>query len=105
MIMRTLLSNAAAIWLALESAGAPLAELRRSEPQSVIVWRRHAGATFRPLCPAEATIWDAVSAGTSVGPLRGMWAARDCGSVTGYLSTWAAEGLLGLAPALGVPTE
>jgi Putative DNA-binding domain len=91
----TLLSNAAPIWLALESASPPLSELRCSEPQSVIVWRRHATATFRPLCPAEATIWDAASAGTSVRTLRGMWAARDGSSVAGYLSTWAAEGLLG----------
>jgi hypothetical protein len=91
----TLLSHAAAIWLALESASPPPSELRCSEPQSLIVWRRHATATFRPLCPAEATIWDAASAGTSVRTLRGMWAARGCSSVTGYLSTWAEEGLLG----------
>ena len=91
----TLLSNAAAIWLALESASPPLSELRCSEPQSLIVWRRHATATFRPLCPVEATIWDAASAGTSVRTLRGMSAARDGSSVTRYLSTWAAEGLLG----------
>lgn len=88
-------SNAPAIWLALESASPPPAELRCSEPQSVIVWRRHATATFRPLCPAEATIWDAASAGTSVRTLYGMSAARDRSSVTGYLSIWAAEGLLG----------
>ena len=91
----TLLSNAAAIWLALESASPPLSELRCSEPQSVIVWRRHATATFRPLCPVEAAIWDAASAGTSVRTLCGMSAARDGSSVARYLSTWAAEGLLG----------
>jgi hypothetical protein len=91
----TLLSNAAAIWLALESASPPLSELRCSEPQSVIVWRRHATATFRQLYPAEATIWDSASAGTSVHTLRGKSAASDGSSVTGYLSTWAGEGLLG----------
>jgi hypothetical protein len=91
----TLRSNAADIWLALESANPSLSELRCSEPQSVIVWRRHATATLRLLCPAEATIWDAACAGMSVRTLCGMSAARDGSSVTGYISTWAAEGLLG----------
>jgi Putative DNA-binding domain len=90
----TLLSNAAAIWLALESAIPSPSEIRCSEPQSLIVWRQHATAMFRPLCPAEATIWDAASAGTSVRTLCGTSAQHDDSSVTSYLSAWAAEGLL-----------
>jgi Putative DNA-binding domain len=89
-----LLSNAAAIWLALESANPPPSEMQCCEPQSVIVWRQHATAIFRPLWPAEATIWDAASAGTSVRTLCGMTAQRGDSSVTSYLSAWAAEGLL-----------
>ncbi|MBP0579179.1 putative DNA-binding domain-containing protein [Labrys sp. LIt4] len=90
----SLLSNAATIWSELEGARPAPAEMRYSEPQGVIVWRRHATVHFRSLAPAEATLWDAACAGKLSATPSPKSGTPGSGPVATYLGAWAAEGLL-----------
>ena len=92
-------TNAAAIWVALNSDDTPPDAMTSQEPSRIIVWRQDVTPMFRELPAEEAMMWDEASAGIPFGVLCSMLATYDdpdsaAARGAGYLREWVTAGLL-----------
>lgn len=99
-------TNAAAIWLALKNDEAPPEAAVLDEPAHLLTWRLNTTPMFRELPAEEAMMWDEASNGIPFGVLCEMLATYDdpdgaAARGAGYLHGWITSGALTAASAGG----
>lgn len=92
-------TNASDVWSALHNEKTPPAPESLKEPRRVIVYRDDGMATFRPMAPDEAMMWDEMANGVPFSVLcemLAMYAGEEeaPARAAGYLQGWIQSGML-----------
>lgn len=95
-------SNAFAIWSALQRDATPPAPQHGIQPRPLLVWRSALTPRIRDMSLMEAQLWDAMAAGASFGRLCELLAEKvgpdvAPGNAAGQLAAWLDAGLIATA--------